>query len=273
VYRVASLVHTVENSVAGIQLDGGEEGFPSRGASSGQGRNAASQGQGKGTLGSTAATVNLSGGRVIGSEEGSLGPDNLRSVHHSGDSVDGGWRHQPEPVVVGHIADGVSAGLIVVAVGAGDGPGGVALLVLGGVDVGVAIGSVAQLVLGLVLGAHGAGDHWCRSHSHCGGDHSRCGMSYRCGMGYRCSGIGQGSGGISSRCCKSVSVTQVGTAGVEAVIGGSCVDGGDGSPIGIPQVMASKGRALEAAIQVGLRLSSDSRQQAGQQDLRKERKF
>jgi hypothetical protein len=98
-------------------------------------------------------------------------------------------------------------------------------------------------------------------------------MSYRCGMGYRCSGIGQGSGGIGGRGCESVSVTQVGTTGVEAVIGGPSVDGSDGSPIGIPQVMASKGRALEAAIQVGLRLSGDGSQQAGQQDLRKERKL
>ena len=97
-------------------------------------------------------------------------------------------RADTESHIVSNIVGGVDTSLVSVAVGPGDSSVSVASLLLGAVDVLVAVGKVALLVLGLVLravrgngsngsslgdhwGGHSLGDHWGSSvgHSRLGG--------------------------------------------------------------------------------------------------------
>ena len=135
----AALVDPVEDGVAGVQADGGEDGLPGGG------------GGGGGSV----------GGGGEGADVGGLplGP---------GDHA--------EAEVVGNVGDGVGAGLVHEGVCAGDALAeGCALLLVGGVDVLVAEGRVAGLVLRAVLaagdgGRQGGGGHGDRGSGVGGGD-------------------------------------------------------------------------------------------------------
>merc|ERR1711942_125714 len=174
------LIHSVGNGVAGVQLDGGEDGLTGRGSGSkgssiGSSSNWGSweKTSGKTSISSWAESSKLS--RPLGpgslslksSEESGLGLSNLGGINNRSSVVNGGnWegsvvnRGNWEVVsgnsgseVIGNIVDGVDSSLIGVGVRSGDSSVGVTLLLLGRVDVLVSVSKVAEFILSLELRA------------------------------------------------------------------------------------------------------------------------
>ena len=133
-FGLVHLVHPVEDGMAGVQLDGGEDGVTSRGG----GRGSNSSGSNMGGVGSRGDGTD--GVSSVGSR-GKLGRPPGTSDHTVAE-------------VVGNVGHAVVAGLVNVGVAAGDTVAVGSSALLGSVvDVLVAVGGVAGLVLGPVLAA------------------------------------------------------------------------------------------------------------------------
>jgi hypothetical protein len=210
--------------VAGVQLDGGEDGVTGR-SSSGKGSSIGSSGNwgsweqtsGETSISSWAESSELS--RPLGSgslslkssEESSLGFSNLRSINNRSSVVNGGYWESSvvdrgdgkvvsgnsESKVISNIVDSVDSSLVSVGVRSLDTSVGISLLLLGGVDVLVSVGKVAELILSLELGADWAsnrGGNGSSSNSNRGGS-----ISSRSGSnGYWGSSISSRSGSNSN---------------------------------------------------------------------------
>lgn len=175
------LEHPVGNSVAGVQLDPGEDGF-----ASGGGRHNG------GGIGSD-----------VGSDQGA--PPAVETEGGSGGGEVGAGGAEAE--VIGDVVDTLGGSeSIDVAVASHDTGVSVAGLVLGGVDVVVTVVVVAEFVLAVVLGAgHGGGDG-------SGGDGKGSGGGVRSGNG-SCCGVRGGNGGGNGSCNGSWGVCGVGNGG------------------------------------------------------------
>jgi hypothetical protein len=166
--------------VAGVELDGGEDGVTGRSSSS-QGSSIGSSGNrgsweqtsGETSISSWAESSELS--RPLGSgslslkssEESSLCFSNLRSINNRSSVVYGGYWESSvvdrgngkvvsgnsESKVISNIVDSVDSSLISIGVRSLDTSVGISLLLLGGVDVLVSVGEVAELILSLELRA------------------------------------------------------------------------------------------------------------------------
>ena len=212
-------------------------------------------------------------GGVVSLEESGLGLNDLRGVddwlgHMDGGHGEGGGGDREvvsvdtEAQVVSNVVDGVNSSLVRVSVGPGDSVS-VASLLLGAVDVLVSVGSVAQLVLSLVLGAVRGSD---------GGDGGNRGsLSDDCGDGLSddwggsCvlhsadDGGGGHRGGVQGGDLGSVG--KVGRGGVSRGVG----DSWDGSVAGVSSVEA--GLAQELGSDGKLSLSSHGSQESGDNSL------
>merc|ERR1711942_318901 len=244
------LVHSVGDGVAGVQLDGGEDGLTGRGSGS-KGSSIGSSGNGgswekasgKTSISSWAESSKLS--RPLGpgslslksSEESSLGLSNLGGINNRGSVVNrGNWEGSvvnrgnwevvsgdSESKVIGNIVDGVDSSLIGVGVRSSDSSVGVSLLLLGGVDVLVSISKVAEFILSLELRADWASNRGSkRSSSNSNGSSSVSGrggsngnrgssISSRGGSGKsRSSSNGSSGQGTSVKSCDGSSVGKLG---------------------------------------------------------------
>ena len=129
----------------------------------------------------------------------------------------GSASEDPEAMLVGDVVDGVDSSLVLVSIGPSHSSKSVASLLLGRVDVLVAVGNVAELILGLVLRGHHGGGHGL---SHDGGRDS-LGHDGGSGVGGNNWGLGHdGGGGVGGN---SWGLDHGGWEGVE---------GGDGSSVG-----------------------------------------
>jgi len=171
--------------VAGVQLDGGKNGFTGR-SSSGWGSISSSSNRGSGekaigktSISSGAESSKLS--RSLGpgslslesSEESSLGFSNLQGINNWGMDMDGSnwegsmdmdrgnWKvvsGNTESEVISNIVDSVDSSLVSIGVRSSDASVGISLFLLGRVDVLVSVSNVAELILSLELGADWASD-------------------------------------------------------------------------------------------------------------------
>ena len=204
------LVHPVEDSVARVELDGGEDGLPSRGGRCGNGNGSG----GNGGVGGRSDGTNEVGSSV--GNRGNLGGPPGAADHTVAE-------------VVGNVGHAVVARLVHVGVAAGDAVAvGSAALLGGVVDVLVAVRSVAGLVLGPVLAA-----------GHLGGNGSDCNRGNR---GSHSSHSKRGSSVVSCRGKTKGRVGSVGSRGVaKAGVGdGDRILGGGGGQGGGEQGLISE---------------------------------
>ena len=197
-FGLVHLVHPVEDGMAGVQLDGGEDGLTSRGG----GRGGNGGGSNVGGIGSRCDGVG---------NRGNLGRPPGASDHTVTE-------------VVGDVGHAVVAGLVHVGVAAGDtvAVGGSALL--GGVvDVLVTVSSVARLVLGPVLAA-----------GHLGSNGSNSGHSRSSSNGDGSGGLVSSSDAVVGGGSNTVgavgslgSVTKASSVGNGVLGGGGCQGGGE----------------------------------------------
>merc|ERR1719341_2171098 len=219
-----NLIHSVENGVAGVQLDGGKDGNRgSVGSSSNRGswEKTSSKTSISGWAESTKLSRPLGSGSLSleSSEESSLGLSDLRGVNNWGSSMDwgnwegsvvdrGNWKvvsSNSESKVISNIVDSVDSSLISIGVRSSDTSVGVSLFLLGRVDVLVSVSKVAELILSLELRADWASNggsnwgssisNWCSGNSNWGSGISSRGS----GISSRGSGNSNWGSSISSR--------------------------------------------------------------------------
>ena len=213
-------------------------------------------------------------GGVVSLEESGLGLNDLRGVdnwlgHADGGHGEGGGGDREvvsvdtEAQVVSNVVDGVNSSLVRVSVGPGDSVS-VASLLLGAVDVLVSVGSVAQLVLSLVLGAvrgsdGGDGGNRGSLSDDWGGDGLSDDWGGSCVLHSADDGGGGHRGGVQGGDLGSVG--KVGRGGVSRGVG----DSWDGSVAGVSSVEA--GLAEELGSDGKLSLSSHGSQESGDNSL------
>ena len=213
-------------------------------------------------------------GGVVSLEESGLGLNDLRGVDNWLGHVDGGHGEggggdrevvsvDTEAQVVSNVVDGVNSSLVRVSVGPGDSVS-VASLLLGAVDVLVSVGSVAQLVLSLVLGAvrgsdGGDGGNRGSLSDDWGGDGLSDDWGGSCVLHSADDGGGGHRGGVQGGDLGSVG--KVGRGGVSRGVG----DSWDGSVAGVSSVEA--GLAQELGSDGKLSLSSHGSQESGDNSL------
>ena len=202
--------------MAGVQLDGGEDGVTGGGSGGGSDGSGGDGGVGGGSDGSDDVVAGVGNGGDLGGPPG--------AADHTVTKV------------VGDVGDAVVPGLVDVGVAASDAVAvGSAALLGGVVDVLVAVGGVAGLVLGSVLAAgHLGGDGGNGSDR---GDRSNRGSDSRSNSKWSSSVVGGRSDGmVSSGGNSSVSSGMVTKTGVtQRVLGGGCGQGGGQESLQVKQ--------------------------------------